>query len=129
MAYEDAEAYATWVGKALPTERVGIRRARGLDGARFAWGDEEVVDGKRLANTWQGDFPWHNTREDGFEGTSPVKSFPPNGYGLYEMCGNVWEWTSDFFTMRHTDDVEKPCCVPRNPRVTSPQSPDRSHVV
>ena len=130
VAYEDAEAYATWVGKALPTEAEWEYAARGgLDGARFAWGDEEVVDGKRLANTWQGDFPWHNTREDGFEGTSPVKSFPPNGYGLYDMCGNVWEWTSDFFTMRHPDDVEKPCCVPRNPRVTSPQSPDRSHVV
>jgi formylglycine-generating enzyme len=123
VAYDDAQAYATWAGKELPTEAEWEYAARGgLDGARFAWGDEEVVDGQRLANTWQGDFPWHNSKEDGFEGTSPVKSYPPNAYGLYDMCGNVWEWTSDFFTMRHPDEVEKPCCVPRNPRVTSPQS-------
>jgi formylglycine-generating enzyme required for sulfatase activity len=123
VAYEDAEAYATWAEKELPTEAEWEYAARGgLEGARFAWGDEEVVDGKRVANTWQGDFPWRNSKEDGFEGTSPVKSYPPNGYGLYDMCGNVWEWTSDFFTMRHPEDVEKPCCVPRNPRVTSSQS-------
>jgi formylglycine-generating enzyme required for sulfatase activity len=122
VAYEDAEAYAAWAGKYLPTEAEWEYAARGgLDGARFAWGADEVPNGKRMANTWQGEFPWRNTREDGFEGTSPVKSYEPNGYGLYEMCGNVWEWTSDFFTMRHPDEVERPCCVPRNPRVASPQ--------
>jgi formylglycine-generating enzyme len=122
VAYEDAERYAAWAGKSLPTEAEWEYAARGgLDGARFAWGDEEVTNGARMANTWQGDFPWHNSREDGFEGTSPVKSFAPNGHGLYDMCGNVWEWTTDFFTMRHPDEVERPCCVPRNPRVTSPQ--------
>ena len=102
---------------------MGIRRARRLDGARFAWGDEEVVDGKRLANTWQVTFLAQHEGRTASRDVA-VKSFPPNGYGLYDMCGNVWGWTSDFFTMRHPDDVEKPCCVPRNPRVTSPQSPD-----
>ena len=122
VAYEDAEAYAAWAGKSLPTEAEWEYASRGgLDGARFAWGDAEVPNGTRMANTWQGEFPWHNSKEDGFEGTSPVKTFAPNGYGLYDMCGNVWEWTTDFFTMRHPDEVERPCCVPRNPRVTSPQ--------
>ncbi len=122
VAYEDAEAFAAWAGKALPTEAEWEYAARGgLDRARFAWGDDEVPNGTRMANTWQGEFPWHNSKEDGFEGTSPVKSFAPNGYGLYDVCGNVWEWTTDFFTMSHPDEVERPCCVPRNPRVTSPQ--------
>ena len=123
VAYEDAEAYATWAGKSLPTEAEWEYAARGgLDGARFAWGDDEVPNGARMANTWQGDFPWHNSKDDGFEGTSPVGSFDPNGYGLFDMCGNVWEWTSDFFRMRHDDEVERPCCVPLNPRVSVPQS-------
>ena len=72
-----------------------------------------------MANSWQGEFPWQNLKLDGFEGTSPVGSFPPNGYGLYDMTGNVWEWTTDFFTPRHPDKVETPCCVPHNPRVAS----------
>ena len=123
VAYEDAESYATWAGKSLPTEAEWEYAARGgLDGARFAWGDDEVPNGARMANTWQGDFPWHNSKDDGFEGTSPVGSFEPNGYGLLDMCGNVWEWTSDFFRLQHDDEVERPCCVPRNPRVSSPQS-------
>ena len=123
VAYEDAEAYATWVDKALPTEAEWEYAARGgLDGARFAWGADEVPNGTRMANTWQGDFPWRNSKDDGFEGTSPVGSFAPNGYGLLDMCGNVWEWTSDFFRMQHTEEVERPCCVPRNPRVSAPQS-------
>ena len=123
VAYEDAEAYATWAGKSLPTEAEWEYAARGgLDGARFAWGEDEVPNGTRMANTWQGEFPWRNSKEDGFEGTSPVGSFEPNGYGLLDMCGNVWEWTSDFFRMQHDDEVERPCCVPRNPRVSSPQS-------
>jgi formylglycine-generating enzyme required for sulfatase activity len=123
VAYEDAEAYATWAGKALPSEAEWVYAARGgLEGARFAWGADEVPNGTRMANTWQGEFPWHNSKDDGFEGTSPVGSFEPNGYGLLDMCGNVWEWTSDFFRIQHTDEVERPCCVPRNPRVSSPQS-------
>ena len=124
VAYEDAEAYATWAGKSLPTEAEWEYAARGgLDGARFTWGQDEVPNGTRLANTWQGDFPWRNSKDDGFEGTSPVASFAANGYGLYDMCGNVWEWTSDFFRLQHTDEVERSCCVPgNNPRVSSPQS-------
>ncbi len=123
VAYEDAEAYATWAGKSLPTEAEWEYAARGgRDGARFAWGEDEVPNGTRMANTWQGEFPWRNSKDDGFEGTSPVGSFAPNGYGLHDMCGNVWEWTSDFFRMQHDDEVQRPCCVPRNPRRTAPQS-------
>jgi sulfatase modifying factor 1 len=120
VAPEDAEAYAAWAGKELPTEAEWEYAARGgLEGAVFAWGDEHFPDGKAIANSWQGEFPWQNLKLDGFEGTSPVGSFPSNGYGLYDMTGNVWEWTSDFFTPRHPDEVESPCCVPRNPRVSS----------
>ena len=118
---EDAEAYAAWAGKELPTEAEWEYAARGgLEGAVFAWGDEHFPEGQAMANSWQGEFPWQNLNLDGFEGTSPVGSFPPNGYGLFDMTGNVWEWTSDWFTPRHPDEVESPCCVPRNPRVTAP---------
>ena len=110
VAYEDAQAYADWAGKALPTEAEWEYAARGgLDGARFAWGDDEFIDGKPMANTWQGQFPWQNLKLDGFEGTSPVGSFPPNGYGLHDMCGNVWEWTCDPF---ETESVARVCCAP-----------------
>ena len=113
MAHEDAQAYAAWAGKALPTEAEWERAARGgLEGARFAWGDEERPDGALLANFWQGEFPWRNTAEDGYAGTSPVGSFPPNGYGLSDVCGNVWEWTADWFTPTHDSDPPAPCCPP-----------------
>ena len=122
VAYEDAEAYAAWAGKELPTEAEWEFAARGgLEGAVFAWGDEHFPDGKAMANTWQGEFPWQNLRLDGYEGTSPVGSFPPNGYGLYDMTGNVWEWTTDFFTPRHPDEAEQPAACPSNPRVASPR--------
>ena len=127
VACEDVEAYATWAGKELPTEAEWELAARGgLEGAAFAWGDEHMPDNTPMANTWQGEFPWQNLKLDGFEGTSPVGSFPPNGYGLYDMTGNVWEWTSDWYTTRHPDEVSSPCCVPHNPRVTSP---DASHLL
>jgi formylglycine-generating enzyme required for sulfatase activity len=120
VSYDDAVAYAGWAGKELPTEAEWEYAARGgREGSAFAWGDEHFPDGKPMANTWQGEFPWQNLKLDGFEGTSPVGSFPPNGYGLYDMTGNVWEWTTDFFTPNHPEDVEKPCCIPRNPRVSS----------
>ena len=112
VAYEDAEAYATWAGKELPTEAEWEYAARGgLDGAAFAWGDEHFPDGKAMANSWQGEFPWQNLKVDGFEGTAPVGSFPPNGYGLYDMTGNTWEWTSDWFTANGAAE-ESPCCAP-----------------
>ena len=97
--------------KSSPTEAEWEYAARGgLEGATFAWGDEFAPKGKMMANTWQGEFPWQNLLTDGHERTSPVKSFPPNGYGLFDVAGNVWEWTADHFTPRHTDEVEQPCC-------------------
>jgi formylglycine-generating enzyme len=117
IAYCDAEAYARWAGKQLPTEAEWEIAARGgLDGAEYAWGDEFAPAGKQMANTWQGAFPYQNLKHDGFERTSPVRSFPPNGYDIYDMIGNVWEWTADFWSTRHTADAPKACCVPRNPR-------------
>ena len=119
VAYEDAAAYAAWAGKELATEAEWEYAARGgLDGAAYTWGDEPTPRQKMMANTWQGKFPWQNLRLDGYSGTSPVKSFPPNGYGLYDMAGNVWEWTVDFFTAHEA--MARPCCVPRNPRVAEP---------
>ncbi len=117
VAYADAEAYARWAGKDLPTEAEWEFAARGgLMDAEFSWGDEFNPDGRQMANTWQGAFPFENLVLDGFERTSPVRSFPANGFGLYDMIGNVWEWTSDFWSAQHPPDVGKPCCVPQNPR-------------
>jgi formylglycine-generating enzyme required for sulfatase activity len=117
IAYRDAEAYAQWAGKALPTEAEWEFAARGgLDGAEFAWGEEFTPGGKHQANTWQGEFPGQNLAIDGYERTSPVTAFPANGYGLYDMIGNVWEWTADWFTPRHDANARSPCCAPDDPR-------------
>jgi len=118
IAFEDAEAYAKWAHKELPTEAEWEFAARGgLEGAEFAWGNELTRDGRHLANTWQGEFPWQNLQLDGFEGCAPVKSYPANGYGLFEMTGNVWEWTTDWYRGRHKKpNAQKACCIPVNPR-------------
>jgi formylglycine-generating enzyme required for sulfatase activity len=117
IAYKDAEAYAAWAGKQLPTEAEWEFAARGgLEDAEFAWGNEFTPGGRHMANTWQGEFPCENRREDGWARTSPVRAFPPNGYGLYDMIGNVWEWTTDWYSARHPADAPKACCVPENPR-------------
>jgi formylglycine-generating enzyme required for sulfatase activity len=86
----------------------------GLGGAEFVWGDELTPGGKLMANTWQGEFPWQNLLEDGFEATAPVGAFPPNGYGLYDMAGNVWQWTTDWF--QDHGRIKKACCTVDNPR-------------
>ena len=102
VAFEDVEAYAAWAGKAIPTEAEWERACRGgVEGLPYAWGDELAPKGRMLANYWQGQFPWQNLKLDGWERTAPVGSFPPNGYGLHDMIGNVWEWTTDWYTTRH----------------------------
>jgi formylglycine-generating enzyme required for sulfatase activity len=117
VAYRDAEAYAKWVGKELPTEAEWEFAARGgLEGAEFAWGDEFMPGGKPMANFWQGTFPHQNLATYRYERTSPVTAFPANGYGLYDMIGNVWEWTTDWWSAKHEADAPKPCCIPENPR-------------
>jgi formylglycine-generating enzyme required for sulfatase activity len=115
VAYEDAESYARWAGKALPTEAEWEFAARGgIDGAEFVWGDEFTPGGKHMANTWQGEFPSQNLVEDGYEGTAPVDAYSPNGYGLYNMAGNVWEWTTDWY--QEHSKIAHACCTASNPR-------------
>ena len=128
IAYEDAETYAKWSDKELPTEAEWEFAARGgLDGAVYAWGEDFTPGGKYMANTWQGEFPIQNLLSDGYEGTAPVGQFPPNGYGLFDMIGNVWEWTTDWYAARHPE--AKGCCggaIPKGDREKSydPQQPN-----
>jgi len=115
VAWADVIEYGRWTGKQLPTEAEWEFAARGgLDGAEFAWGDELNPGGRWMANTWQGDFPLHNTAEDGYAGTAPVGRYPANGYGLYDMIGNVWEWTADWYEPHA--DTSHACCTVENPR-------------
>ncbi|PZU10097.1 formylglycine-generating enzyme family protein [Sphingomonas sp.] len=119
IAYSDAEAYAAWAGKAIPTEAEWEFAARGgLEGAEFAWGDELAPGGAMLANYWQGNFPYANQLLDGWARTSPVGTYPPNGYELFDMIGNVWEWTADWYAQPRIEKkkFKGACCVPANPR-------------
>ena len=117
VALQDEEAYLAGIGKDLPTEAEKEFAARGgLDGKEYAWGDEFTPGGQHMANTWQGMFPYRNTLADGYEGTSPVGAFPPNGYGLMDLIGNVWEWTLDWYSGTHV--ATHACCTTDNPRST-----------
>lgn len=124
VAYADADAYSEWAGKALPTEAEWEWAARGgLDGAAFVWGDEPEKPDERLSNFWHGDFPWRH--DAGYGSTAAVGTYPANGYGLHDMAGNVWEWTSDWWSARHPDRAEEPCCVAStSPRPTMEGSYD-----
>ena len=116
VSWNDASAYASWAGKRLATEAEWERAARGdLERAVFPWGDELEPDGQHRMNVWQGDFPHRNSMADGYLGSAPVRSFPPNALGLYEMTGNVWEWTADRFhsTFRARDRRRNPLGPPR----------------
>ena len=120
MAYPDAEAYATWAQKQIPTEAEWEFAARGgLSGVAYAWGDEFIPAGRYLANTWQGRFPYENLCEDGYEGTSPVDAFPENGYGVHDMIGNVWEWTSDWYRTAYAQPARSCCGGAKNPRAAT----------
>jgi formylglycine-generating enzyme len=110
VAYSDAEAYANWAGRRLPSEAEWEYAARAGSTSTYAWGGVVRPNGQLMANTWQGRFPYQNTGAQGWVGTSPVGSFPPNGFGLVDMIGNVWEWTTTTYQARHT--VTSPCCGP-----------------
>jgi formylglycine-generating enzyme required for sulfatase activity len=120
VAYADAEAFAAWAGKSLPSEAEWEFAARGgLDRRPFAWGDTLEPDGAVLANFWRGAFPWRKLDAQHGGRTTPVRSFPANPFGLYDMIGNVWEWTSDWYGVQDQASPRKSCCIPHNPRGTS----------
>jgi formylglycine-generating enzyme required for sulfatase activity len=118
VTYRDALAYAAWRGHDLPTEAEYEYAARGgVDGETYPWGNTPTVDGRYMANTWQGDFPAYNTGADGHKGTSPVGCYPANGYGMFDVVGNVWQWTKDLYRNRHPEDEAN------NPLVVSVAEP------
>lgn len=125
VAFSDALAYAAWAGRELPSEAEWELAARGgLSEREFAWGDVMHPGGKFMANTWQGQFPWQNEKLDGYEGTSPVEAFPANGYGVYDMIGNVWEWTTDWYTAKRAAGG---CCAPTHLQAREEESYDPCH--
>lgn len=115
IAYEDAQAYCQWANRRLPTEAEWERAARGKKEATYFWGDDESVLTK-MANTWEGQFPVTNTKDDGFEQRAPVKSYEPNDFGLYDMAGNVWEWTSDWYNTKYYMELVNGIGAARNPQ-------------
>ncbi|GAB7143225.1 formylglycine-generating enzyme family protein [Mycobacterium riyadhense] len=116
VAYPDAAAYARWAGRRLPTEAEWEYAARAGTTTTYSWGDEPNPDGRLMANTWQGRFPYRNNGALGWVGTSPIGTFPPNGFGLVDMIGNVWEWTATEFSAHHRlDQPPKSCCGPSGP--------------
>jgi formylglycine-generating enzyme required for sulfatase activity len=135
IAYDDAIAYCNWADKRLPTEAEFEFASRGrLDRKRYTWGDEFMPGGKHMANTFQGHFPDTNTGEDGYEATAPVASFPANGYGLFDMAGNVWEWTSDWYRFDYYQTLAASGEIAVNPKgpadsfdPTEPETRKRVH--
>ncbi len=126
VSWDDANAYAQWAGKRLPTEAEWEYAAwGGAKGTRYYWGNELEENGKYMANTFTGSFPYENTIADGFEGLAPINSFPPNGYGLYDMAGNVWNWTADLYNDTNHAELSAACYAPgANPRQMGAAVPD-----